>query len=530
MIYEDLFVFTVVGFYIWSLRSIFYWVKLWQNVKYQPRVFIRSSQARSRINQYLFSFSSLLSWIGIIVALYLTIDDQPAIYYQLIIFSIFLLKAGIVIRDVITSRMLYPSFSVRSLLIMVFSTLSLSVLFMFPLTENYIWLLILDRLLFFIVNGFVFFLSFPSEIADDLQVKRAIKKLHKQKNLTFILLTGSQEAGNVSYFLTQVLKKHQHVLTIHDEYLTQSQVAARILHDLTPQIDVVIVSTEKAQDISWVHFFFTPHMTVIFDPVDVHIDKKAYLIQVLSLVTKKQKIFLDVSLQKYLHGKRSKQQISLFSNDSERMVPGESVIRLSEVKQKKLSFALRAVLHSTVIDLRTPLIGTNLQLSLLLTAAIVHAFGFTQKQIKEDFMVLLPLPQNLVYHHSVQGVIFVDNTGNTSVKGIQSLLFYSKLFTKSRMYIIGKESILTKEKIMKELCSDIAKSTTHVLLLPSAVRPRLKKMIKQTNSDCTVREMSTTQVISYIKEHAKRGDVVMFEGEDCDEISRQLYRSYASSA
>ncbi len=84
---------ATVGFFLWTIRSLFYWSQLWQKVRYQPTIFLKSPKAREKIWDYLASRSAVLTWIGILVAFYVTIEDYHEIYYQLFILILFILKA-----------------------------------------------------------------------------------------------------------------------------------------------------------------------------------------------------------------------------------------------------------------------------------------------------------------------------------------------------------------------------------------------------------------------------------------------------
>ena len=205
---DEMYIFTSVAFFIWALRSIFYWINQWQ------RLSSGTLQVRSPFKyvlKTLFSPYSVISWVGVISAFYVTIVDLPLIYYESFIFFIFIFKAIFTLIDLGSNRIILPRFTWQNSIISILAVIITAIVIVLPLTERYLWLLLVDRMLFLFVALPVFLILFPSEILDDIQLRRSGQVIKKFKKIKPVFVLGDT-ASETAYFMHQVVRKKKNVL------------------------------------------------------------------------------------------------------------------------------------------------------------------------------------------------------------------------------------------------------------------------------------------------------------------------------
>ena len=231
------FIFAAVAFFIWSIRSIFFFVNEWQRIL-SNGIFKRASL--SYIISFFLSPLSLITWLGVVFSVYVSVSDFPLEYDQYFIIGLLLIKAVIAFREISKGKLRLPQFNPQIVIIICLSLLLTALAFAFPLSERYLWLLILDRLLFVFVCIPIFLVLFPGEILDDLQVRKSVHEIKKFKKLKPVLILGS-DAKETAYFIDQLLRKDKDIVIVSDPFLRMSTIGRAIINDVNDKTEYIFI-------------------------------------------------------------------------------------------------------------------------------------------------------------------------------------------------------------------------------------------------------------------------------------------------
>lgn len=515
---------ATVGFFLWTIRSLFYWSQLWQKVRYQPTIFLKSPKARERIWDYLASRSAVLTWIGILVAFYVTVEDYREVYYQIFILALFLLKAGFVINEILTNQFHKPIITVRSLSIIIFSLFTITILYSFPLTEKFLWLLVLDRLVVFIISIFVFLFAFPSELIDDYKFREADKKLRQLKDLTTVAVLGGANTEYYIDILRQVLEEKISVSRVSDFDPQSRTLVESILDDLSQGTRVLLVALDSADK-----YHFQQHITLV-KPQILIIPYSLSLTSdqinfIFDLIGKKEKIILDYRLKHYIPSKKlQKKKVIFFSSSIHQEISSRTgVLRAAEVLPRKNGTEFLAVLPTGNLRVFSPLITTFFVDPVLITICIADYLGFTKKEIASRIRRLISPKQTLVLQKMRNGITVVNNTGNTSFEVVNYALSYLERYKRKKIIVLGQSEVFTDEREYRSFGKKIAHICTHAFLYNSPHEALLKNIVRNERGKCKVYSSNERKkIVELLRKTATQGDIVLFEGNTYEIITSFL--------
>lgn len=243
MFSEFLYVLAAIGFIIWSIRSAFYWVDFWD----------RHTSYRSSFRQFLktfikllFSFSTIFSFFIIILILIFLINDIQPIFSELLISLLFIGKGlSVLYKEKAALASTISNSWRRSAVVLVYLFL-LSVVFMFPLTERFVWLLLIDRVLFLFIIVAIVVTLFPSDVYLDLRATKVTKKVKKIKHISSCIFIGEKSSEIVSV-ATSILKKDFNVLSISTTSQS-AEVFDTILSRVNLHTEILLVSIRHISD------------------------------------------------------------------------------------------------------------------------------------------------------------------------------------------------------------------------------------------------------------------------------------------
>lgn len=177
------------AFFFLIFQTILFWTYFWQKNGYRLRDFFQSViQLAGKKQAFIFPIclSVLIFLYGIVIFM-----DSFIFWYHLLVTSMFVLSAILFVQQVVHFSFKRPIFSVKSLGISLFTTFVISVLYMVPLVDNFLWLLFLIIFIPFFIACLVMLLAFPSEVYEDFVVEAVKKNMGKNKNLYLIGVTGT---------------------------------------------------------------------------------------------------------------------------------------------------------------------------------------------------------------------------------------------------------------------------------------------------------------------------------------------------
>lgn len=516
---------ATVGFFLWTIRSLFYWSQLWQKVRYQPTIFLKSPQAREKIWDYLASRSAVLTWIAILVAFYITIEDYHEIYYQFFILALFTLKAGLVVSEILRNQFHKPIITFRSLSIIILSLFTITFLYSFPLTEKFIWLLILDRLVVFIISIFVFLFTFPSELIDDYKFREADKRLRQFKNLTTIALLGGANTEYYIDILKQILDEKNSVSKASDFDPHSRTLADSIIDDISQRTRILLVSLNSADKY---HFqqhlkLLRPNILIIPYSLSLTSDQINFIFKHIS---KNEKIILDYRLKHYILPKQlQKRKVMFFSSSVHQEISPRRIelLRAAEVMTRKNGTEFLAILPTGNQRVLSPLITTFFVDPLLIAVYIADYLGFTKKEIATRVRRLTSTKQTLVLQKFRGGITIVNNTGNISYEVVNHALLYLEKYNKKKIIVLGQSEVFTNEREYNSFGKKIAHICTHAFFYHVARESLLRSIVRTERGKCKVYSSGDRKkLIDMLQRIVSQGDVVLFEGNTIEILTSFL--------
>src|SRR5258706_2224428 len=187
-----LFTLGTLGFFLWVTRNIFYWVRLWQSREYRLDRLTAQIRETAQGRELVTSPISIIKWALLLLFGAAVFFDQLSSLLEIAVFLLYIFEGGIVLKELFSfNQFKRPTRTVKAYAIIFLTLLSVAILYLLPLTNVSLWLLLLDRLTVMIIALFVFFFAFPTEIYTDITIQKARKKIAAQKNLLIIAISGS---------------------------------------------------------------------------------------------------------------------------------------------------------------------------------------------------------------------------------------------------------------------------------------------------------------------------------------------------
>jgi UDP-N-acetylmuramoyl-tripeptide--D-alanyl-D-alanine ligase len=525
---DMIFVLASSAFLIWIIRNIIYWVYLWQVKEYRfQRVYvhlIETVQGR----QLFFSPLSLLKWLGIVFYIATIIQDSYLDWFHLYITGLYALQAFLVFKELLFNQLKRPEFTPKALSLILTSLLLVLAIFSVPILDKYFWLLFIDRIGVLIVAFFVFIHSFPTELYYDTQINAAQKKIERHKDLMIIGITGSYGKSSTKEFLFQLLSKKFSVIKTRGNHHTIEVIASVIAQRLKQKTQILIaeMGTYGRGEIAQMRHIIKPNIAILtgindqhlslFRTLDESIAEKYELIETLP---KKGLALFNANDDRVVGlAKKTKIQKVLYGYDlpdQEEQGPNRAISATDiRVDRESVSFTVRMKKHSFM--LKAPLLGSYNIANLLPAIYIADYFGMTQQEIRRAVASLIPLPNTMTRHTTDSGIVLIDDTFNSNPESIKAAIDYLKIYRKKRFLVFqpmielghnAKEHHIALGKNISDICEYLL-VTNHNFL------KEIEKGIQEKNGSCTVIVGSDKKLTRYLQSHARRGDVILFEGNE----------------
>src|SRR3990167_8692229 len=178
-------------FSVFLISNAFFWLKLWEDKEYNwKRLFIHLTETKQG-RKIVIGTESLIKW-GIILLYGTTIySSRFDIYYHFIVFSLYTYLFIKLIIKIYNKDFHLPTFSLQAASILGLSLFFEFTVYAFAPLDRFLWLILLDKLLAFIIGIFILIFLVFFDFSKDIVVNKAAEKLRNCKNYTF--RTFSQE-------------------------------------------------------------------------------------------------------------------------------------------------------------------------------------------------------------------------------------------------------------------------------------------------------------------------------------------------
>ncbi len=528
---DILFIIASSAYLLWITRNILFWVSLWQLKEYRFDRMLIHLKETGQGRELLFSPLSLLKIILIVGYVFVVFNDDLSGPYQLAIVGLYLFQALLVLRENFSNLAKKPVFTAKAIFLIICAFLITLSFFAIPLLDKYLWLLLIDKILTIIIGFIVLVLAFPTEIHRDVQIDKAVKKLKERKDLLVIGVTGSYGKSSTKDYLAQILASRFSTLKTHGTNNTPIGIAKTILDQLdkTIKIFVVEMGAYKRGEISSMCKIVHPKIGILTAVNDQHLS----LFKTIEN-TKKAKYELIESLPKnglaLFNGNNAITATMFTQTKKPKVLYTTSTAHTSQKTDQKQSKIITAynigvkkneLLFDVDIDgetlhLRTHLLGAHNIENILPGVYVAKHLGMKTGQIQDAVSRLKSLPKTMIRYVLSNGVTIVDDTFNANPEAVVAALSYIKVYTKKRILVLqpmielGKRAKDEHYRVAKE----ISKTCDHLFLTNGNFYSSIMKGIHDGKGKCIVEVGNANTIAEYLQNHAKKDDVIIFEGKE----------------
>ncbi|MCL5438457.1 MAG: Mur ligase family protein [Patescibacteria group bacterium] len=525
------FILTTILFAIWVVRNTLFWVNLWQLKEYRlDRILIHLKET-SQGKSLLFSPFAIIKWLTIFLYTLVPFELLSLSIYNILVSAVFLYQLILILKDATKQEIKSPIFTIKTVFVLFMTFSVVIILYFFPITEKFLWLLLIDKFVPFFISLVFYTLSFPTEFYRDLQIDRAIKKIRKNDKLLVIGVTGSYGKSSTKEYIAQILSKKYKVLKTKGNNNTPIGIANVILSDLknSTEIFVVEMGAYKKGEIAHMCQIVKPKIGVITSVNDQHLSIFRSLENIISakyeLVESLPKnglaLFNANNENSYKLYKRTKKHKILYGTFLDEKLD----IYAKNILTKKNSVSFEVVTKKVVKQMKAPLIGAQNVENILPAVAIADYLGMSFEDIQKAVFSLLPQPKTMVLHKLSNGCTVIDDTYNANPNAVSAVLKYINIYKGKKILVLQPMIELGKntEKDHYEISKNISRICDYLFLTNSNFNGVILEGIKDGGGNCQVKIGNSDELAELIKSTVKPEDAVVFEGKEAGFVMAKVY-------
>ncbi len=521
----------IVGivFFIWVIRNINFWISLWQIKEYRlDRLVVHIKETAE--GKELFISPFLLIKLSLLVLFsFIIINPQYILLYNSIIAMVFLVESVFVIKEIKKHVLRRPVFTIKALFVGIITLCMIMALYLVPLVDSFVWLLLLDRLVPFIIGCFVLLLSVPTELLRDIKVEAAIKKLKNHKNMTIIGITGSYGKSSTKEYLAQILSHQFNVLYTKGTNNTPIGIANTVITGLRDDTEVFIVEmgAYKKGEIAQLCSIVKPQIGILTAVNYQHLSlfgswenimmTKYELIE--SLPKNGFAIFNGNNTSSYSLFKKTKKKKILYAAQTEDLkesIQKDAEIYASNIKLQKKSISCTVQIAKTSFVIKAPLIGYHSVENILPGVYIAFYLGMKPVAIKQAITHLIPLSKTMITHTLASGVTVVDDTFNANPNAILAAVEYIKIYSGKKLFVLQPmiELGTRAQEEHQKIARAVALTCDMLFITNRNFYSSIEKGIQEARNTCQLKVANPSEIADYIKQHSQNNDVIVFEGKE----------------
>lgn len=510
---------TSLLFFFCLGANLLLWIYSWQAQEYSvKRLFIYFKETKSGRNLFL-GWAGLSKWVLIGLYLITIFFSGYDFAYHVVIFLFYLIFSLTLLKKIIDKNYPLPSISLAVIVVFIFSIIIEAVLFVFPPLDQFLWILLLDKLGPILVAIFLMIFAVLFDFSSDVTINRALSKIEARPDLLSIAVVGSYGRGSTKEFISKVLATKFNVLETKKSFNDQLGIAKTILSGLTRNKKIFIAEMDdhSIQDIREMANIVKPKICVVcgineqklseFGSIEKISEAKYEVVDSLSRDGIAMFNINNLNSEKLY----KKTKIKKFSFS----VANESDIEAFNVKLLRFSLSFDVKVFGKKYKLSgIRLLGRQNIENLLPAIFIALYMGIDFSKIKKTLLSLRPLAATMNPWKSPSGAIFIDDTYNANINSVLRALAYLKIYRGKKIMVLepltglGRHTSSAHEKFgvsIGKVCD--------VLLLTNGNDLRsIERGIRKSGKKCQVYVQNTKKTVEYIKNNCKRSDVVLFEG------------------
>lgn len=531
-----LFFIASISFFIWIIRNIFFWTSLWQLKEYRlDRVFVHLRET-AQGNNLLFSLFLIVKWLGIFFFGFVAFNEALLFPYQVMVSLIFLIEAVLVGKEAYEGFFKKPEFKFTAKAIFIFGTTlgCIILLYLLPLADNFLWLLLIEKTAPFISGLIVIFLAVPTEFYRDFVIQKATNVMSRRKNLLVIGVTGSFGKSSTKDYIAQILQKQFRVLKTPGTNNTPIGIANTILSGLKENTEIFVVEMgayARGEIIGMCHIVH-PKIGVITAVNHQHLslfkDLATTMATKYELIEALPKdgiaLFNGNNANAYkLAQKTKKRSVVVYSINTDSKASPDGITAYDvTVKPKDVQFSVS--LRGKAINLSAPLLGSHNVENILPGIFIADYLGMSAAQIEDSVASLKPITRTMSRVEKENGLVIIDDTFNANPDAVLAAIRYMKIYKKKRILVLqpmielGREAGTEHYRVAK-----IAGLICDVLLMTNNnFHSSIMKGVRDGGGKCEVRVGNARQLSEFITSYTKQGDVILFEGKEAQFVLQQI--------
>lgn len=546
---QNLFLITSIAFFSWIIRNTLFWVELWQSKEYRLDRLVVHLRETIQGNRLLFSPVSLVKWIILVGYSAVVFNDTYLTYYYWIVAAVFIFEGLRVLWELKSGyKLRRPARTAKALCIVGLTLLFISVLYLLPMADLYVWFLVLDRLLFFIVALFVFFFAFPTEIYTDMKIQKARTIIQRHKKLLVIAVSGSYGKSSTKEFIAQVLEEKFSVVKTIGSNNTSISIANTILNYINEKTEIFVVEmgAYKLGEVAQLCDIAPPKISVTTSVSDQHlslygsvknaIDTELELIHALPKdglaifngnnsnteklykKTKKKKILYSVIASPASQNEESPLRTAQLIHNE------KADITATNVTQQKDGLIFDVLLKGKTVHVKTRLLGTHMVENVLPAIFLANYLGINTQSIKKAVGVLNPPSKTMIRKLSPNGVVLIDDTFNASPESVRAAMKYMVVYKKKKILVLMPLVELGKHGRLRhyEIGAQAAKACDYLFVTNKNFYYDIQKGIVDGKGRCQLKYVRVPQLVENIIGLTKKDDIVVFEGKEAGRVLQNL--------
>ncbi len=522
-------------FFIWLCRNILFWLYQLQKNDYKiSKIFVK--RKRFFTNKYFLAvlFLQILAIVTYILSIFWESFIQ---YFHSYILFMYVFQILLLLREIALGRIKLPTFTKRIFFLLIVTVGCISLLYLVPVLDIYIWIVILDRLTFVLICIFTFSTSFPAEVHTDMLLESVKNKRKKISNLKIICLLGTSHKSLTAYFLYELLREKYPVYVKESSFFRVEDLE-KLFHKKYTEETILIIPVESINTSEVVSFLQTLMPDVSLTIANVNDEELFERIKNDSEYLLRPEKAMNIFV---LKGKNVKKQSSILSrslhskerntlrfityedNTTEIVVNNRSFISEISYKPDRTEFSL--VSDGEKVELTVPIFSELTFLPFISALYISQNLGLSLKDILNS-VENLQLPSGYMNIVSfTKGTIF--NATRFSEQELYSLINYLATFKGKKILLISPEEnslalkyffINIKKTTIKDLLIITHADTYHFFI--KYINPSISiRLIKYDNPEEAVR------IISYYLK--KKDDLALFIGNGTKDILEEYKKLYS---
>lgn len=517
-----LFFITTICFFIWTARNILYWTALWQEKEYRLDRLV--SHLRETVkgkklltDPLLYSKFLLVLAYGIIV-----FYDTYSNWYQIAICLLYLFELGSIINEFFGHRLKRPTATIKAYIIFGISFSIITIVYFLPLTDTYLWFLILDRITPLVVMLYVFFFAFPTEVYTDLTIQKAMRKLEQYKNIIVIAVSGSYGKSSTKEFIAQVLEEKYTVVKTYGSNNTPIGIAKTILHRITDSTDIFILEmgAYKKGEVAELCEIVKPQISVTTSVSDQHlslygslenaIDTEVELLR--ALPRKGLALFNGNNINTLRLYQRCKKKKILYKNISKANDSADIYATNAVVNPDGVGFTVW--LNNKPVSLKASVLGAHMIENILPAIYLANHLHIPLATIKKKLLHLTPPPKTMRKRILANGVIVIDDTFNASPESVMAAMKYMQVYKRKKIFVLTPLIELGKNAQERhyEIGRAAARYCDYLFLTNNNFYNEIIRGVADEEKECIVKSGKVENITKDISGLTEKNDVVVLEG------------------